>query len=516
MQKLKNKNKIDLNFEKGDWIHKGLKTTELDEEYVKDFYNRITLKKYSKDGKFKVDYARQDWLVFATYMCGMTGETQVKIYQAKLIDSIIQNKKTSLVKARQLGISTIIGIFALWAALFNIKPVGIDKTTVIGIISKDDESAKSLLRKYVRGAWRMFKERMKVIGWDDTIFASILGDIDNASQMNFSRTVGGGHNGSIICSYPPTEKSIGESFSFLIIDEAALLKNPNPNEWVAALLPTMAKTAGHLCYSSTARGANGFFYEALDPFNKKKEHNFNRLFFPYNINSEDTQYMRQVFEDFMYNMDYQMFRREYCCDFTISGSNFFNPIKVDDSIDEFVSDSYKSQPVSLGIDFGWNESRTVVTAVFKDDVDDRLKLLEYKRFEAHTNSDMVIKFIEYLMTIYNITSLVGDNCIQGKDFFDMAAKKGWLIKEFDFHTHKGDKIPVYTKFKNLLHTDYIRLPRDQLLLKELKELQIEETITGLPSIHKPRGGSDDICDSLIMGCSTYLMDEETKVFGGVY
>lgn len=512
----KNKSKIDLNFEKGDWIHYGLKQTEISETYIKDFYDRLSLKKYTSDGKFKVDYARRDWLVFATYMCGMTGDTQIKLYQAYLIDAILENKRVAVVKARQLGMSTILGIFSLWAALFNVKPVGIDKTTVVGIISKDDDSAKALLRKYIRGSWRMFKDRMRSLGWDDNIFQSIIGDLDNASQLSFSRTIGGGKNGSIICSYPPTEKAVGESFSFLIIDEAALLKNPNPDEWIAALLPTMAKTNGHICYSSTPRGASGFYYDAIDPFDKKQDHNFERLFFPYIINKDDEGYMRQVYEDFMFNMDYTMFRREYCCDFVLSGSNFFNPIKVDEAIDEFVADNYKGQPVSIAIDFGWNESRTVVTVVFKDDVDDALKLIEYKRFDAHTNSSTVINYIKHLKTLYNIVNMTADNCIQGKDFFDLTAKEGWIVREFDFHTQKGDKIPTYTKFRNMLHTGYVRIPKDQLLLKELKELMIEETQSGLPSIHKPRGGSDDIVDSLIMACSIYLIDENSQIYGEVF
>lgn len=496
-------------YNSGEWIPE-LRKTEIPQDYIDDFYKRISLKKYSNDGKFKMAYAEKDWLVFATYMCGMTGDTQVKIHQAYVMDMFLKYKRLVIVKARQLGISTITSVVLLWAALNNIKPVGIEKVTTIGIISKDDSSAKSLLRKYVRGAMRMLDDRMTKLGFHNYV-ESLLGSINNAYEIQFKKTLSGAKNGSIIMSYPPTEKAVGESFSFLFIDETApLIENhPAPDDWIKAILPTLVRTGGHLCYSSTPRGAAGFYYEAVDPFEKSEYHEFKRVFLPFTVDP-DEDYRKQVFMDYK-NWDNSKWRREYCCDFEISGSNFFNPVTVSQNADDNVKNSYDfNTPVTLGVDFGWSNSRTVVTVTWRDPTDEIIKLIEYKRFPEHTTSESLINYIEYLFTVYKVELIVADNCVQGKDFISEAIRRGWLIKEFDFHSHK-DKIPAYTKFKMLLNKGLIKYPKDQLLLREMKELLYEETKIGIPSIHKPRTGSDDVIDSFVMSASPYLDMDFTQV-----
>ena len=478
--------------------------TVISEEYRKEFYDRLSLK--ATNGKFKMSLAREDPSIFATYLLGMQGKNLIRDYQDYFFQAILNNQKVALVKARQLGISTAIGIFALWAALFNKFPAGIHNVTSIGIISKSDDSAKKLLQQYVKNLLYSANNWLnQTFKWNDLLLNLV--DRVNSEEIVFSKTLTGAKNGSYIKSYPPTEKPRGESFSIVFIDEAAFLNNPDPkNFYYSVILPTVSTTGGKVVVSSTPNGVGDFFYEIIDPFDKFEDHEFFRLFYHYTINPDDN--YSQFVEEQRKIVDPQHFAQEFECDFIASGSNFFSAILIDRAVDDRVKESYDgTSPVSVGIDLGWNESRTVVTITWKDPNDGIIKLLDYKKFDAHTNSDVILNYLDFLKSVYNITVLIVDNCIQAKDFINELEKKGWYVKEFDFHTMKGDKIPNYIKFRSNMNSGLLKFPKFPDLINEMKELVQEETKLGIPSIHKPRRGSDDIIDSFVMSSSVWFSEE---------
>ena len=503
------------NWKEDDWINDSCKKTEIPEAYKEDFHSRLDLSKYNDKGKFKASYAKKDPLVFARYVLGINSKNvgfEIRPYQGYFIDQVLENKRVALVKSRQIGMSTTLGIFALWLALYNKLPVGLHNSTNIGLISKDDDSSKSLMRKYVKGFLPGADRWMKEVTGGATDFISRrVGKINNTSQIEFDKTVMNKQNGSMINCYPPTEKAVGETLSALFIDEAALLNNPNPKEWLASILPTVSSN-GLVVLSSTPRNASGLFYEAIDPFEKRKIHNYKRLFYPFTINKNDEEYMQRVYNSFR-NMDKREFAREYECNFITSGDNFFSPILVDRAMDDRVRDSYDFKgEVVAGIDFGWTDSRTVVTLTWKDPSDDIIKLIHIKRFDSKTVGDSVFNHLEFLENTYNIVSYVVDDCTQGKDFVDKLKKKGKSVIEFDFHTHKGDKISTYIKFKSKMNNGFIKFPENRILIREMKELLSEETRIGKPSIHKPRRGSDDIIDSFVMSTFPFLNENNAEEY----
>ncbi len=487
-----------------------MRKTEISEEYLKEFYDKISLK--NTNGKFKISLAREDPTLFAVYMLGMQGDKLIRPYQDYFFKTVVENRKVALVKARQIGMSTAVGIFALWAALFNKYPSGVHNVTSVGIISKSDDSAKKLLNFYVIKLLHSGEAYLKrTLGdtWDN-YFTNLISRV-NSEMIEFSKTVTGAKNGSYIKSYPPTEKVRGETFSLVIVDEAAFLNNPNPKDYFyTTIVPTVATTGGKIVLLSTPNGVDDLFYEIMDPFDKYDDHEFVRLFYPYTINNDETYF---EFVDLQREkMESSYFRQEFECDFISSGSNFFSAILVDRAADDRVRDSYDGvSPVSVGVDLGWNESRTVVTVSWKDPNDGIVKLLDYKRFDKHTPSETVFNYIRFLETIYNISVIVVDNCIQAKDFIALLNKNGYNVKEFDFHTVRGDKIPAYIRFRSAMNNGLLKFPKFNDLIREMKELVQEETSLGLPSIHKPRRGSDDIIDSFVMSANMWLNDEKNDV-----
>ena len=491
-----------------------MRQTEISEEYLTEFYDRISLK--DTNGKFKIALAREDPSIFAIYMLGMRGDKLIRPYQDYFFQTVMNNKKVVLVKARQIGMSTAVGVFALWAALFNKYPAGLHDVTSIGIISKSDDSAKKLLNQYVlqlMHSGQNYLSRQFGDKWSN-YFTDLVKRM-NSEMIEFSKTISGAKNGSFIKSYPPTEKVRGETFSIVFIDEAAFLNNPSPKDYFyTTILPTVSTTGGKIIVLSTPNGVDELFYDLVDPFDKYDDHEFVRLFYPYTINDDKN------YKDFVNlqreKMDPSYFAQEFECDFISSGSNFFSAILVDRAVDDRVKESYDGfGTVSVGVDLGWNESRTVVTVTWKDPNDGIIKLLEYKRFDKQTPSEKVLLYLEFLKSIYKIGTVVVDNCIQAKDFINTLNNKGYFVKEFDFHTMRGDKIPAYVKFRSLMNSGMLKFPKFPELIREMKELIQEETSLGMPSIHKPRRGSDDIIDSFVMSASVWF-DSENEGFRVVF
>ena len=71
-----------------------MRQTEISEEYLTEFYDRISLK--DTNGKFKIALAREDPSIFAIYMLGMRGDKLIRPYQDYFFQTVMNNKKVVL------------------------------------------------------------------------------------------------------------------------------------------------------------------------------------------------------------------------------------------------------------------------------------------------------------------------------------------------------------------------------------------------------------------------------------
>lgn len=476
-----------------------MRCTELSQEIIDEFYDRISLA--NSGGKFKLAYARDDPSIFATYILGLRGDRLLRPYQDYLFRAIIENKRVAVVKARQLGISTAIAVFALWAAWFNKFPSGVNKNTKIAIISRCEDSAKKLLNQYVYSLMDSAALFLKQINPNFSIEGFLKER--NKEQVVFQKNLFGmTENTSYIKSLPPTDKIRGLDLDLVIVDEAAFLNHPDPDYYLkTSVLPTVVSTDGRIVLISTPNGVGNFFYEVVDPEDRRQDHEYFRLFYPYTINSDEN-YQKNV-QEHRRLMNEAEFKQEYECDFIASGSNFFDINVINKYVDDRVLDSYDGRsPVVVGIDLGWQNSLTVIVVAFKDPSDSLIKLIYLHRFDPHTTNDIVMEHLKYLEKIYNIGTIVIDNCMQAKDFINELKKEGYNVREFDFHK---EKVPAYVRFKQLLNLGLIRYPNHPVLIDEMKGLIKEETSIGIPSIHKAAGFTDDLIDAAVM--AVYLFKD---------
>lgn len=155
--------------------------------------------------------------------------------QVRVIQTAINQKRTIVLKPRQVGISWGSGLLALWWAMAH------PGTTTL-ILSIGEREAVELLRR-VRRLW-------------DSLPAGIKSRWDvEPAQHRFA--LGTSHGTSAIISLPSSSSAgRGYTVSLLILDEAAFM--PSAAERMGALLPTIGDI-GRVVMLSTANGVSGYF-----------------------------------------------------------------------------------------------------------------------------------------------------------------------------------------------------------------------------------------------------------------
>lgn len=152
------------------------------------------------------------------------GDILLKPYkrQEELIDSLLLNKYLLVLKSRQIGISTIIKAFCVWLAVFH-------DNCVIGIISKDGKEATDFARD-IRGMIE------KLPGWMTPSF-------NKYTEQSFILNNGSKVFAATVNPMAPDKTLRGKAITFLVIDEAAFIKNLDV-AWTS-LVPALATSQQH-------------------------------------------------------------------------------------------------------------------------------------------------------------------------------------------------------------------------------------------------------------------------------
>lgn len=159
-------------------------------------------------------------------------------YQEKSLQAYLENRFVVILKARQLGFTTLAMAYAVWQCLFR------NRANIL-LISKSQDSADKNLGM-ARFMYSFLPEWMKARGPEL--------DGDAAKQMVF-KAIDGSTNR--LKSYAGTKTAgAGETASLVILDEFALMEDP-ANTY-RTIKPT-TDAGGRLIIISTARGGNNMF-----------------------------------------------------------------------------------------------------------------------------------------------------------------------------------------------------------------------------------------------------------------
>jgi phage terminase large subunit-like protein len=447
---------------------------------------------------FKMDYAKQHPFLWMYHVIGI----KPRDYQFKMLDHMFKYSKVAGVTSRQIGKTTMAAGFAFWAAVNNMYPSGPMKDTKIMIISQTEDAAKKMLRD-IDSMITLADQRMAIYTKDTPKFdkAYFRSRIKHQTQFEISFPRGS------IKVFPPTTKVRGNTVDVLIIDEAAFLKNPDPDYFFASeAVPTTTATNGKIFIWSTPKSTNGFFHDIIRPHADEPLEGWKRLWMPWTVVSvssilDSIWQKRQIYIDKGDELDFKI---EYEGSFLSGKHSYFNPEIIDQCIDETLAEEYTYPgSVTMGLDFGDVHSRTVLT-VFKHDPTTKITtLLWYKEFPAGYNNADIPEFIESLRKQgrYYPKEIVVDDCVGGKTAIELLKRKGFNVTLFQFTTSKHE---YYEYLKVAFANKRVQLYNDPKLIAQLKALESVETQTGKIQIRKPIGGRDDIVDSLMMGCSPFI------------
>lgn len=192
------------------------------------------------------------------------GRIKFEMFDAQIetVECWINERYVIILKARQIGFSTLVAAYAFWLAYFH--P---DRTIIM--LSRTERDAIKLLGKAKYGA-RFLPEWMV--------------ERPGSPLMNETQTKIEFTNESIIESLPSASNPArGESTYLTVVDELAFL--PNSEEAYNAIEPT-ADVGGRIIMLSTANGEGNLFHrlwvEATAGNNR-----FKTLFFPWWANGRD-------------------------------------------------------------------------------------------------------------------------------------------------------------------------------------------------------------------------------------
>jgi len=181
--------------------------------------------------------------------------------QSETIRTWLSSRYSIVLKARQIGFSTLAAAYSFWLAFFW-------NDRFIVMLSRTEREATKLLQKSKYG-YKMLPTWMKKLG------PELLSD--NQLKIVFS-------NDSSVESLPSgNDPARGESVYLVIVDEMAFL--PNPSEAWASIEP-IADVGGRVICLSTANGEGNIFHE-LWVGSQTDTNRFTGIFFPWSAGDRD-------------------------------------------------------------------------------------------------------------------------------------------------------------------------------------------------------------------------------------
>ena len=232
-------------------------------------------------------------------------------FQDNLINDFNEHRFNIVLKARQLGISTITAAYVAWMMMFRRDKNVLVMATKFG-------TASNLVKK-VKNVHRNLPEWMKI--------AQII--IDNRTSFELS-------NGSQIkASSTSSDAGRSEALSLLVIDEAAHVEGLD-DLWTG-LYPTLS-TGGRCIALSTPNGVGNWFHQnCIDAMAEKNDFRITTL--KWDVHPDRDQ---EWFEKETRNMSRRQIAQELECNFNMSGETVFHPDDMQFLIQKVVDPKYRT------------------------------------------------------------------------------------------------------------------------------------------------------------------------------
>ena len=215
-------------------------------------------------------------------------------FQTDLLQDFNDYRFNVILKARQLGISTITAAYVAWMMMFHR-----DKNVLV--IATKFSTAANLVKK-VKAIHKNLPDWMKIAEIEIDNRTSF--ELTNGSQIKASSTSG--------------DAGRSEALSLLVIDEAAHVEGLD--ELWTGLYPTLS-TGGRCIALSTPNGVGNWFHQACVDADLEKN-DFHLVTLPWSVHPDRDQ---EWFDKETKNMSRRQIAQELECNFNMSGETVFHP-----------------------------------------------------------------------------------------------------------------------------------------------------------------------------------------------
>jgi hypothetical protein len=181
---------------------------------------------------------------------------QMREAQRETLKAFMERDRVIILKARQIGFSTLCAAYALWLVLFH------EDVQVI-FLSRTELEANELLAK-ARYAYKQLPQWLQERGPQPTS--------DNMQRLPFN------NDSSIDSLASRSNPARGRSVSLVIVDECAFLENQE-EAWAA--IEPIADVGGKVILLSTANGVGNFFHRQWLGA-RQGTNGFTPIFYPWN------------------------------------------------------------------------------------------------------------------------------------------------------------------------------------------------------------------------------------------
>lgn len=300
-------------------------------------------------------------------------------YQDDVVNAYLKNRYNILLKARQLGLSTITAGYIAWLIIFHR-----DKNVLI--VATKQETAKNVVRT-IRNIFKHIPKWLKSVApmKVDNRFSI---ELDNGSRVKAVAT--------------SSDVGRSESPSLLVVDECAFIESFD-DIWTG--LGPVISEGGSVILLSTPNGTGNFFHETFVKA-KNGENNFNCTLGKY-INPDDSEevytdrlmwwvhpnHNKAWFENETKGKSKRDIAQEYLCDFLSSGDTFIYHEEIA-KIARYVSDPIEQFHANRDM-WVWEKPEQGAMYIIPADVS-RGDALDYSAFHVlRIDGPTIVQVAEY-------------------------------------------------------------------------------------------------------------------------
>lgn len=294
----------------------------------------------------------------------------------------------------------------------------------------------------------------------------------------------------------------GFSFNYMVIDEAAFIKELAINE---AIFPTLSAIGKKCLIISTPKSKNWFYNAYL------KGSNADGDYISFRAISTDNPYIDAEFiNQQKLSLPTEIFKQEYLAEFTDAGSDVFTNVDNVCILNNW-NEQTKGTRCYSGIDLGLTNDYSVLTIISEDG-----RVLFIERLNQSSYAEITQSFLRTLKR-YNIAGGFVEINGPGRPVFEGLYEKERKLKAWTTtNENKGNGIRALI---NAIQTGELMLPSKELfphLYNELNAYTYKINANGLITFNAPNGFHDDTVMSLMLAneARTKLLLNKSSIYVG--